>query len=219
MTISPLVNTVITVTGLTSSTLHHVFQLPELLNTYQQHNTYWHPYYKALAPIQITYCTRWPYAISIALLIQRWSQRPLQFKRYKQRCQSPDLTASFNKSHAQPSFCSLAVEIVTLGSISPLCHCLKDSHAGTSLKERHSDWSRVEMWGRNCMTIVSSTFQPGGRVSRAYAGSPSHSCSPRHGPGEGLMNETEMNVLYLRSGHETPGSGQGLQPLQRLQVI
>lgn len=55
------------------------------------------------------------------------------------------------------------------------------------------------------MTIVSSTFQPSGRVSRAYAGSPTHSC------GSGSLNRTECTVLTLGPwnsavGPVTPGA-------------
>lgn len=60
------------------------------------------------------------------------------------------------------------------------------------------------------MTIVSSTFQPSGRVSRAYAGSPTHSCGSGRGQAKAL-NRTEYTVLTLGPwnsavGPVTPGA-------------
>lgn len=59
------------------------------------------------------------------------------------------------------------------------------------------------------MTIVSSTFQLSGRVSRAYADSPTHSCGSGRGQAKGL-NRTEYTVLTLGPwnsavGPVTPG--------------
>lgn len=44
------------------------------------------------------------------------------------------------------------------------------------------------------MTIVASTFQPGGRVSRAYAGRPTHSCGPGCGQAKGLNRSAILTL-------------------------
>lgn len=59
--------------------------------------------------------------------------------------------------------------------------------------------------GANCMTIVASTFQPSGRVSRAYPGSSTHSCPSGFCQGKG-SKRTSWNVLTLETWNSGTGS-------------